>query len=1065
MAAVLDALANYLTEMTMGMVEGELRMLLGASGEIERLGDKVEMMKACLADAERRRIDEPNVQRWVTKLKGAMYEATDMLDLCQLEAEKRRSSNGGGEGTSMEEKAPGCLQPLLFCLRNPSFAHTMGKRMKELNARLDAIHEEMARFRFEPISSSRVVVQPSDATARSRTTTSLLDESSIVGDQIEADTNALVQELLADEPAIKVVSIAGAGGMGKTTLARKIFNDQTIQVEFKKKIWLSVTETYDAAKLLSSAITQAGGEPRGDDQQVLTQILADILSEGKFLLVMDDVWSDGPWMHVLQSPVVQAADDQPRSRVIITTRSRELVRDMGAIYYPHHVNPINDEDAWSLLRKQLQNVISESALDQLKDIGMKIVRRCDGLPLAVKAVGGVLRMKTPNEREWKGVLDDPIWSIDKTHSDLSFALRLSYEDLSPPVKQCFLYYSLLPKGDIVCQIVIGMWKSQGYIQVTAADQGRTKEAEDIGMCYYNDLITRNLIEHSGTVADGTVSRMHDVIRSFGQYMAKEEALVVQANEKSLQVASSTKFRHISIESTESQLDAVVLPEWGSISRKQELLRSLIIKGRIQFEPSDDPSLSRFPSLRTLFVAHAEFDRFVESLCKLKHLRFLHLEHTDITRLPEDIDKMKFVEHISLSDCPNFAGQLPSNILKLERLRGLWIRGCTKIIVPKGLGGLKELTTFTWFPVQIHDEWCSLEELAPLCKLRDIVISGLAAVPSGSLAAKAKIRDKLQLRSLALSCYASGEDVGPDEMVKDCHRAEDVFDQLCPPPHLESLIISCYIGLLPPSWMRMTAEASPIGFNSLTIVHLEGLPFCTQLPDGLCQLPSLETLLIDHALAVKLVGREFQRKTDSSSLVRPAFPRLQFLRFNRMPQCEKWEWEEEAEAKDIAMPALQTLFIGGCNLERLPAGLASSWRLALRQLLLFDLSRVTAVENFPSVVELAVARCPSIKTIRGFPRMQTVGIGSCPALEVLEAGPALDSMQLDDLDMDTLPEYLRGLKPRILQVDNCHQKLRDLLLSCSDDSSADYLAEMDKIKDCRKFWCCDRWIVPHRQQLE
>ncbi|KAL6654473.1 hypothetical protein ACP70R_007938 [Stipagrostis hirtigluma subsp. patula] len=79
----------------------------------------------------------------------------------------------------------------------------------------------------------------------------------------------------------------------------------------------------------------------------------------------------------------------------------------------------------------------------------------------------------------------------------------------------------------------------------------------------------------------------------------------------------------------------------------------------------------------------------------------------------------------------------------------------------------------------------------------------------------------------------------------------------------------------------------------------------------------------------------------------------------------------------------------------------------------------------------------------------VAIESCPALEVLEAGSALDTVALFDPDMETLPEYLRGLKPRILEVTGCHQKLRDLL-SCFDDSSAAYQAEMDKIKDCRKF---------------
>jgi hypothetical protein len=108
-----------------------------------------------------------------------------------------------------------------------------------------------------------------------------------------------------------------------------------------------------------------------------------------------------------------------------------------------------------------------------------------------------------------------------------------------------------------------------------------------------------------------------------------------------------------------------------------------------------------------------------------------------------------------------------------------------------------------------------------------------------------------------------------------------------------------------------------------------------------------------------------------------------------------------------------------------------------------------VENFPSVVLLEVSLCPSLKIIRGFSRMQMVYIESCPALEMLEAGAALGNVTLKDPKMESLPEYLRGLNPRILRVVACHQNLRELLLWPSSDgcSSANdkYQAEMDKVK--------------------
>ncbi|KAL6654500.1 hypothetical protein ACP70R_007965 [Stipagrostis hirtigluma subsp. patula] len=203
MAAVLNALAPFLISLIKSIPEEEVRMLLGVSGEIEKLGNKVGMMEAYLADAERRRIDDPSVQRWVNKLNGAMYDATDVLELCQLDAMERQRSWGFWE--SMVEKSPSCLRPLLFCLRNPASAHHLGKRIKALNSRLDEIRKEMVDFQFINLDPYPLRMSPSDATPPSRMTTSLLDESAIVGEAIEAATNSLVQVLLDSEQAIKIV--------------------------------------------------------------------------------------------------------------------------------------------------------------------------------------------------------------------------------------------------------------------------------------------------------------------------------------------------------------------------------------------------------------------------------------------------------------------------------------------------------------------------------------------------------------------------------------------------------------------------------------------------------------------------------------------------------------------------------------------------------------------------------------------------------------------------------------------------------------------------------------------
>uniref|UniRef100_A0ACD5XGM1 Uncharacterized protein n=1 Tax=Avena sativa TaxID=4498 RepID=A0ACD5XGM1_AVESA len=959
-----------------------------------------------------------------------MYEASDILELCQLEAMERpeKSYKVGGASSSrrstsfcgnLKKKLHGCFRPLLFCLRNPVFAHEIGSRIKKVNEDLDNIQKDATKFNFINLGSYEEMRKLADPThIKSKKMTSGFNVWEVVGENIERDAEHLVRKLITqDGRDLKVVAIVGQGGIGKSLLAKKIFASEVIKDEFKTKIWLSVTQHFDKVDLLRSAITHAGGEHNEErDESILEGTLTKALSANKFILVLDDVWSDTAWKDMLQVPIANASCSQPGSRVLVTSRMEDVVRRMGASSGDLlRVRKLDDEDAWSLLKKQLPEpeVTSESDFDHIKDIGLKIIRKCDGLPLAIKVMGGLLSTRRPSILEWENILKRIIeWKDNGLHEELNSSVHLSYDDLSPELKQCFLYYSLFHKGSAPSlDTMISMWISEGFIQGQRKSELNKHDLEEIGIEYHRELVTRNLLELHDPYGSLYKYSMHDVVSSFAQFVVKEEALVLHKEQTDIKnlLLTTQKVRRLAITLEDSIL------EWG-ILENLESLRTLLINCNIKH----GGSLASFGSLRVLSIESTETDWILDSLCQLRHLRYLRLKGSDISRLPEDIHKMKFLEHIALLNCIRL-NKLPDNITKLERLRFLALEGSNVDVVPMGFSAFKKLTTVFCFPANMSGDWCSLEELEPLCDLRNLSIKNLKNVPDISTAARANISNKNRLVYLDLNCYRDDEvgDMGEEEKntEEEEKRIEEVFNGLCPPTSLEDLFLSRYFGHRLPIWMQAPAAAA---FRSLRVIGLLCLSSCNQLPNGLCGMLNLEEIRIGYAPSIEVVSPDFQ-SLDSrygGAVVTRPFPKLRKFVLCDLPRWKEWDWEEE-QGKAMAMPVLEELYIQDCKLSRLPQGLASHNRCNLRTLHLYSLSILASVENFPSVVEFVVLNCPELKKISGFSKLRKISIHSCPKLQLLEGFPVLCGMVLDDerWEITGTPALCT---PKVYQVGQVHQ---------------------------------------------
>ncbi|TVU45638.1 hypothetical protein EJB05_05129 [Eragrostis curvula] len=1047
MAAVVDAFASKLVDTLAGMAKEEVEMLLGVPGEITKLETTLGDLSSILGDAERRRIRDKSTERWVRELKDVMYDADDILDLCQMmegEQDPPASTSSAPKATSRCWKMPS----MFFCFRNPVVAHEIGKKIQELNQRLLDLEKRSSRFHSitQAINSSAPSISKavSFLPNHNRKTGSGIIQSDVVGEKIEQDTKKIVDLLIKkvdghegsnDKNVVVAAAITGTGGIGKTTLAKMVFNHTTVEENFNKRIWLSTNKEVNLISVLQNIITDLGSsyDVSMGDKTRLEKALEEAVCKKKFLLVMDDVWSESEnvWSEVLRVPLSHGA---PGSRVLVTTRNVGVARKMKA-HVIHRVDKLEQEAAWILLKKQVVSCeTDEDDIDRLVDIGRRIVEKCDGLPLAIKAVGGLLLKKESSRGVWEDICNHYTWSLEGINEDINRAIYLSYEELPSHLKQCFLCCSLFPKNEaILLEDAVQLWMAEGYLQ----DKTSSKQPEDLGSDYYKELVSRNLLNPEERCYAQERCNMHDVVRSFAHHITG--GVLVSEGQNVNHTLSTSKLRHLSVSNKEV--------DWNSF-QKQVALRTLMSFGSNNAQLKD--LLSNISCLRSIHLNEVDNVELPDSICHQRHLRFLSVCNSSISMLPRDIGDLKFLQAIDLYYCANIS-QLPGSILKLRKLRYLNILGTNVTTVPHGFGKLEDLIDMRGFPTCSDDStggWCSLEELGPLSKLKTLKLGYLEKASSGFLAARAMLSSKHHLKDLSL--YFSSRlrvncKVDANISEEEHERIEEVLANLRPPACIEQLTIKGYFARGLPQWMgKMSA------FESLRRLVLEGYACCPQLPNGLGQLPFLDYLWIERAPSVQCIGNDFlvpcsegegdgKGEAPAGQLVsrrQPhrlsrgtdvVFPKLKNLGFDVMPGLREWDWEEQVPG----MPVLDSLTIDNCKLERLPPGLAHHAR-QLRELDLRNVQCLVSVENFPSVVELTLFDNPKLEMISNCLSLQKIYIIRCSVVKAVEDLPSLRSMEWKDLAAEELPEYLRGLNLNKLRLDCSLSLLK--LISLQDETS-------------------------------
>ncbi|XP_058108924.1 putative disease resistance protein RGA3 [Magnolia sinica] len=843
---MVDSLISIAVEKLNTILQDEVALFASVTNDIKKLSSTFELIQAMLEDAESQRLKKnKEVTIWLEKIKDVAYDVDDIIDeWTTSEALRSQATDEGDVSCFSKNNVRSFLSPVT-CFNHVMLRHRIGSRIREARGRLDDIAKDMNQLGLSVSVGERVRMdsQVRQNENRKRETSSLVDRLSIVGR--EDDKNKILDLLLSESSQEVtevpfVISIVGMGGLGKTSLAKLVYNDDKLKEgRFHKKMWVCVSENFDVKQITKLMIESAtGSAPDCESLDQLQRRLYEFLHSKRFLLVLDDIWSEDRRMwDELRLPFQAGAVG---SRIIITTRSENVAKAMGSTR-TCKLKVLSDDECWSLFSGEALEHRSKTERSELEEIGRKIVKKCQGVPLAAKTIGSAMQSRRTRS-QWELVLESEIWNLADVMEGILPALLLSYYDLPPALKQCFAYCSIFPKDwEIKKDKIVKLWVAQGFIS-----SDTSKEMEEIGGLYFDDLLKRSLLQDAGMDDDGKIfkCKMHDLVHDLAQFVSGNDCSIMKITQGAM--LNLNKVHHSSLTFTGSAFQVTSIP---STFYKVHKLRTLLIfpeselsiylalrlLNMSEMEKARSCSVlhnlfHHLRCLRALEIGGAKISRLPGTVRQLKQLRYLDLSYSMIDELPEELIDCINLQSLILNFC-RFLKRLPREMRKLISLRHLELRRTPELeYLPKGIGRLTSLQTLTEFIVGGNDG-CELGELKHLNLLRgSLRITQLQkAMSSQDDAMQADLYKKAELHTLILS-YEYGEVVGDEEK----RRAEVVLQGLQPHTNLKVLKIWRYRGSKFPDWMGDPS------FSNLISVELSDCTECEELPP-LWNLPTLRKL--------------------------------------------------------------------------------------------------------------------------------------------------------------------------------------------------------------------------------
>ncbi|XP_071917612.1 disease resistance protein RGA2-like [Coffea arabica] len=955
----MEAFVGILVDTLNSMIQKERGLLCGVATDMQKLSRLLSTIKAVLEDVEQKQFIEKAIQLWFKELDVVACEIDDVLDDYAAEASRVKYKNSG------------CLSFMCYPVAgNLVFRHRIGTRMKEILEKFNAIADEQTKLGLSDQKRGSYF-------NASREIGSTVNEPEVLGRDEEKGqiVDILMKEKDRDDQNVSVLPIVGVGGLGKTTLAQLVFNDERIAKHFEPKLWVWVSEDFDGKRIIKALINSIQRTPTGElELAPLQSNLQELLRGKRYLIVLDDVWNENPREWEKMKSVLQCGSRG--SSIVVTTR-KQMVAEIMRTLETHYLSSLSEDRCWSLVKQQAFDCQEKE--ERLEAVGKEIVKKCGGVPLAAKALGGFLRFKS--EAEWNSVKCSELWNLPEDETVILPALRLSYLNLPVELRGCFAYCAVFPKGyEIKKEEVTHLWMANGLITSNG-----TMEVEDVGDAVLTELHHRTLFQAVEKDVFGRRSvpafKMHDLVHDLAQSVMEAKQGGTESN------------RTMMLDIPDDQL-TVAFP--------------ITITGTDQFSSF----LSKCGSLRALIVrskwwSAEKFTELPPAISNLKHLRHVNLSGSNIVELPNSICDLWNLQILNRNDCVGLRS-LPKGMRFLRNLRHLCLQGCESLThMPSGIEKLTCLRTLSMV-VLSGKKGFRLSELRDLNMLRgELTIGYLERIEDKKDAEEACLIKKQSLRELNLHWDF--------ERTLQRYNDEEVLEALKPCPNLQLLRIHGFKGSsLFPSWISTVTEV--LVWNSAT-EYIVGPQESTAGVKKLTLqiMPNLKGML---GREVQGTPRVFSRLesmsfSDCPTLTLP-LPRMPSLKELRILECPNMAWASISNLTSLNSLRIEWIEGLSCFPEEMLQNLSLLeslviWGITDLQALPRSLASLTALKM------LAIVECPELESLpeeglRGLASLQELHLDNCHNLVSLSMGTkavkSLTHLRISGSNATALPEEVK-----------------------------------------------------------